>query len=108
VTESGPHAAFGSFDAHYDAEQSLEELEGTHEGPAARLLSLLERLGARHPSHRVSLSAPAALIHAWAVAALWKGVDSAARLALPSLGSLCHVGKLDGHAVLLDYGVAAD
>lgn len=110
VSEATPDTAYGPFGAHYDAQQSLLELapESPGQHPEGRLRDVLSALRTRHPEQRVSVSAPASLIHAWAASALWSVGTQAAGLELPQAGSLCHLGTWGDSPVLHDYGVSLD
>ncbi|MFT3921219.1 MAG: histidine phosphatase family protein [Myxococcales bacterium] len=108
VCDGPPASAFGRFEAHYDAHGSLLELspDEQREVPALRLRSVMSALGQRHPEQRVSVSAPADVIHSWASSALWPEPPSSVRLDPPRSGQLCHVGSWGEGPVLQDYGVS--
>lgn len=98
VCDGAPHAAFGSFAAHYDAQaEALLEL---------RCAPLLEHMRSRHPDARVSLAAKAASIQGWISDALWRTADGEQRVHPPREGALCHVASFEGRPMLIDYGVA--
>jgi glucosyl-3-phosphoglycerate phosphatase len=98
VCNGAPHAAFGSFAAHYDAHtEALLEL---------RCASLLDHMRSLHPEARVSLAATAPSIQGWIADALWREAQGQQSLHPPSDGALCHVAAFQGRPMLVDYGVA--
>lgn len=111
VSDVAPDLAYGSFGAHYDTHDGL--LEAAAENPAqhhpeGRLREVMSALRSRHPEQRVSLSAPASLVRAWAASALWPERPHGVELELPQAGSLCHLGSFGDAPVLHDYGVSLD
>ncbi len=112
VCDARPHDAYGEFEAHYEAQQTLAQLtpQAAEQPIEARLSELVNALRTRHPERRVSLAASSDLVKAWAEHTIWAGRGAeAAQLALPRVGDLSHVGlSPNGGLVLLDYGVSLD
>lgn len=108
VCEALPEAGLGAFAAHYDAAPQLSAL-GPSAGPeacAALLSNTVTELSGKHPVHRVALSAHGPSIHAWAEAALFRGVMPKGALVPPRPGSVSHVAMVGERLLLLDYGLS--
>ena len=105
VCETAPHAAFGLFGAHYHVEDPGHDLSLAPIDELS-LLRLFESVRARHPEHRIALSAASPRIHGWAGEALWSARDALERIGAPARGSVCHFGLSTGRPMLIDYGVA--
>lgn len=106
VCGGAPDPAFGSFDAHYDFELGLSELLAGAAGAGATFAAVHAGVRARHPEHRVALSASAARILGWAGETVWNERVPVGRLREPRPGALCHVSACEGRVALVDYGVS--
>lgn len=104
VCGQAPHAAYGAFAAHYDAELHLDDLWRDASAAERNFASLHQRVCARHPEHRVALSAAAESIRRWVGETL--GGEAEPRVGLPFTGALCHVTAGPKRLLLLDYGVS--
>ncbi len=112
ICDARPDVGYGDFEAHYEAEPTLQQLDGGASlgGPIeARFSELVSALSARHPERRVSLAASSALVRAWAESTIWPERSEQAQLGQPRVGDLSHVGAgHEGGLMLLDYGVSLD